>query len=1312
MADEKHRMQRSGKRSMARSLLVPLLAVVALICLLPLATLSLSGARQQMESNAVDLNNSAVKTRAASLERSMVDQWSSIRKHSSYYEGTLTERLADTGQTVDEFLADPDAQRAYVSALYEDLLDQLDDTNSNGVFLVMANDSGTDIASEHVGVFVRACDPNNYSQTGSGLLLERGDEELGKRADVSLDDSWSSTFDLEASGARAADDFYYKPYEAAVSSPDAQADALGYWSEPFILEDNSADGHRMIAYSIPLRADGRVFAVVGVEVSCDYLVDKYFSSNDLSGDSAAYVLAYESADNSYTYIMGNGVLAGQVAGDGTLGLAEDSHEGLYLAQGVTLDNQKVYAVKTDLGLYDARAPYEHTRWALFGLVSDDAVFGSSSEAFRGVIIAAVAAALLGILVMLLVVRDVTSPISRLVESVRGGSEGLRAFAPSGISEVDELHDVVDDLTNREIATTTKLAEEKERYRQAIEASSDIFFSFRLSTRNLEIVNSQNDDGVWSPDHWTSEIAEKYFKPSELANLINLPSNVCGQSTVEVRGSIPGFHENGWLEVTVRTVPDADGNAALLVGYVRDVTERREREIAEAREQMRDPISGLYRLDSGYQVVRTHRGEKPRGTMVLVDLNDFTRVISNFGLTFGDVLLAEFADVIRDVFPSHDVSNPSVLVRAGGDEFLIWAEGLDERECANRIAALRQRYQGLVRKNSVSLRFTAGMVAAERNDSTGELMRRVRVAVTEAKTLGNDLSEWETVRNKKVEPGAFGQVISASHVDNISLSTLTLNLLDRRFSLTAGLDLLCWRLEKHFGLKNLMITDFSNENLTVSVFYRRRVVANLKSGATVVRCTAEDARRMQEGADCRRIVAIADVPPLGGYRSWSANGAPDGVSYYMTNGGVYSGSIICTGIDSAALLANEKDYGLLWEVFSIIQNRINQERLDQSAQAKSDFLARMSHEIRTPMNGIIGMTEIALRPGQSEERRTDCLQKVRSSSHYLLALLNDILDMSKIESGKMGLVNAELDLPQLLEDLRVVVGSRFDEKHQTLVSDVQLANRYFIGDSLRLNQVLINLLGNANKYSGNGTEVTLTVRETEGEQGVSSVYFAVSDRGVGVSEADAARIFEKFEQVDATDARQQGTGLGLAISNSLVRLMGSRIQLASEVGHGSTFSFEIKLPVCAGEGAAEDKDAAATGAAGADAPAVSLDGLRVLVAEDNALNMEIIQYMLEEQGCIVEGAADGRECVDKFAASEPGYYGLVLMDVMMPVMDGLEAARTIRKLARADAATVPIVAASANAFEEDVKRSLGAGMNAHVSKPIEMSALLAALASVL
>lgn len=554
------------------------------------------------------------------------------------------------------------------------------------------------------------------------------------------------------------------------------------------------------------------------------------------------------------------------------------------------------------------------------------------------------------------------------------------------------------------------------------------------------------------------------------------------------------------------------------------------------------------------------------------------------------------------------------------------------------------------------------------------------------------------------PKPFDPISSFSHVEDMTLPALTLNLLDRRLSLAAGMDLLMRRLNEKLDVTNLFITSFQEDYQTASVRYFFGPIPGIDESA-VFPLSREAVDTLQRFGEQGLVHPVSEMPIFA--MSAETRAYANGIAFPMMNVGKYSGSVFFLN-DAGKAFDDDETANTLREVGAIIQNRINQEELDLSAQAKSDFLARMSHEIRTPMNGIIGMTEIALKPEQSDERRVDCLNKVHASSLYLLDLLNGILDMTKIENDKMLLGDAPFSMSHVVEELNAVSAGRLAARNQKLVVDMRTQHDWFMGDALRLSQVLINLVGNAVKYSDDGGTITVTIEEraadaaSAGDTRTANVYFAVADEGVGIAEEDIERIFAKFEQVNTTDARQQGTGLGLAISNRIVLMMGDRIRANSHLGHGSTFYFEIPLTIAD----AADKSPCA------DAEQVDFTGKRALVAEDNELNMEIIAYVLDDMGFTVDKTTNGQEAVDAFEQSPVGRYDIALMDVMMPVMDGLTAAHRIRSLGRADAADVPIVATSANAFAEDVKRSLASGMNAHVSKPIDPEKLAKVLSKVM
>lgn len=383
--------------------------------------------------------------------------------------------------------------------------------------------------------------------------------------------------------------------------------------------------------------------------------------------------------------------------------------------------------------------------------------------------------------------------------------------------------------------------------------------------------------------------------------------------------------------------------------------------------------------------------------------------------------------------------------------------------------------------------------------------------------------------------------------------------------------------------------------------------------------------------------------------------------------------------------------------------------EESNHAKSEFLSRMSHDIRTPMNVIIGMSEIAESSLDQRDRVADCLKKIHVSAQFLLSLINDVLDMSKIESGKLTIHAASFSMEEILDEVFVLCSGQAKKQGQKF--DIRLEEACggaYVGDALRLKQILMNLLSNAVKFTPSGGSVSLDVRADRPEGQRMWLKFTVKDSGIGMSPQFLERLFNPFEQEQSGGGRVfEGTGLGLAITHKLVEMMGGRITVSSKQGEGS--EFRVVLPFArSGEGGGTGKagDWPGTEVRGAGAkprgPADSIhfSGETILLVEDNDLNREIARTLLKMAGLSVVEAADGREAVERFAASEPGDIRAVLMDIRMPVMDGLEATCRIRAMERPDAKRVPVIAMTANAFYEEQADADAAGLCAYLTKPVE------------
>ena len=1258
-----------------------------------------------MENAVIGLDSHTVENRKVVLENDMIEQWSSVYKESDSLSSALTKVLSDHQMDMQGFMGSGKVQEEYLETVFYDMVEVLQYNSTSGIFLVLGNDGDTDLEGEYKGFWVRDSDPQTKMASRTDLLMERGSKVLSQNMSISLDTSWHTDFHFQGNGKRDADDFFYQPYITAENYVDSRTSMknLGYWSKPFILEDFYKDNHKMITYSAPLVYDKTVYGVLGIEVGVNDLT-KFFQVKDLDSDlNAGFALVVDHGNGNYEGIAGEGALYDAVSRDGSdFVLEEPVQENLRLVQGAAIGKQQIYGLVSNLELYSRNVPYEDTQWALCGFVTEDSVYGLISDVYERILGAILGSALMAVILVYFLVQYATEPVYHLVESVRGGVKGIHGFQESGIQELDELHKVIENLTDTQMQTENQLLEEKERYRIAVESSQDAFFTYKCKEKLLEIVNSKGNDGVWDCGKHPEFLDNDSIHPADKAKLVNAVKSSDGVLDVDFRLQ----HANGefqWVNLSGSITFDENKERSRVVGCIHNVHQHKLLEQAQKRKQIYDSITSFYRLGSGLEVVETLCRDDPEGVLVLLEIQQFSKIDERYGLIFGDIILEQFAGLLAKRF-QEDGLNGGIYIRAGADQMLVWLPVCTTGPVVRSVQRLEKDFGALTDEKYLSLSLKCGISATGSRNSLSEALEQTKTALTAARHGKQEIIFYEELSTEEKSCAvdvAFAEVASLERLKEMTLSSIALNLFDRDGDTSVVLDILALKLQEKYHLTDIVITHFNGEYMVNNLLYCWKTWEKKDGWDGMVHCSEKQYQHFVETQEMQQLLTSGESIRKEPLIQPFASGRND-IVFHMTDNGQYSGSIVFQDIDQD-VLEKKEECKCLEEISAIIQNRLNLERHDLSAKAKSDFLARMSHEIRTPMNGIIGMTEIALKDGQTEERRIDCLRKIEYSSEYLLGLINDILDMSKIESGKMRLIEEKCNLMEMIQGLRPLLEAKLNENNIQYIADIQLKNHWFMADSLRLNQVLVNLLGNALKYSRPDGHVWLTVRETEEEKGFSNLYFQVRDDGIGIAPEKQQLIFRQFEQADNSEnARKQGTGLGLAISRRIVRMMDSDIKLESEPGKGSSFSFNVKLQPVSGEKTTVTSQP----------EEISFPGKRILVVEDNELNMEIICTILENYGIKTEQAVNGKEAVRRMEESVPGYYDMIFMDIMMPEMDGLEATRTIRNLDREDCKKIPIYAMSANAFDEDVKRSLASGMNGHLSKPVNLQVLEKTLQKVL
>lgn len=756
----------------------------------------------------------------------------------------------------------------------------------------------------------------------------------------------------------------------------------------------------------------------------------------------------------------------------------------------------------------------------------------------------------------------------------------------------------------------------------------------------------------------------------------------------------------WCRVNMSTVSwDEMGKPDFVVGIIEDITNEKAMASALEKARSRDSLTGLWNKESGTRLAQEYMQSKPvdeNCVIMLLDMDDFSSLNEKEGTTFANAVLLEVADILRSSTGEQDLQ-----IRLGGDEFMLFIKNCDKKQATVIGPHIAEQVQNLLAQteSSTPVSVSIGMCSTEVVNEYSGLYRCAESTLKYVKEncrghaacyldTSNELGVMLT--NLYTEKYIVNTIEQEDSERGENLISFALDLLGKANNLEDAVSLLFARMGKTYHLDRVSLLEIDPAFLTCHFTYqwaRDKSFLHLNKPMYITRENYE--------------TAAACYGPDGLY-----NSCPNKeISPFSSclHAGIWNHGVFIGALGFEVRQENyawtKEQRSVLAEMGKIVPSFVMKARADAFSQAKTDFLSRMSHEIRTPMNAIVGMTAIARSVAGNKEKVLECLDKLDTSNQYLLNLVNDILDMSRIESGKMELNPETIDLAALLSSLEGMMLPQAEGKNLSLVIVNEYKNnRPLLADKLRLEQVLMNIVGNAVKFTEPGGHVTLRVTPVEQDKDHLTLHFSVKDTGIGIAPEALQNIFNAFEQAARdTSSRYGGTGLGLAISSRLIQMMGGILKVDSEPGRGSEFFFTLRfsysdsLPVVKKHPEVICSDCFVE--------------KRLLIVEDNELNREIAQTLLEMNGFTVETAENGQAALQTFAAHDAFYYDAILMDIHMPVMDGIEATKRLRTMGRADSRTVPIIAMTANAFSEDSRKSLQTGMNGHLSKPIQIEELL-------
>ena len=1276
--------------------------------------------------NSEDTLQQYASKRSIAIETEMNGGWSDIKESVELANQIMTEKTDGQGLHITEIFDDTALLNSFTSDISQELLDLFRTNGVSDAYLILCNNAempDPDTSTDFRGVYFTDSDPFHYADDQSDIIMLKGSSTISSRYNIPMDVSWSSSFSQEH-GEISRLDFFFDPVIKAFENPAVPASELGCWSSCTTLKGSSNHSYDFISYSVPLACDGQVYGVIGVSVSVELITNQLpFEEIDEHGHGG-YIMVrsndYHEGKTSFTaqvQAVSGGLVSDAVhCGDQLKLSAVNDSDILSSVRGITINNSAAYCAADVMELYPKDSPYNSDSWLILAMMDEEDLFETSGMLTSRLTLSALLSLGICTLLALLLTILVLRPVNLLSDDAENISETQAAPLRDGMgAEFNAISAALHNLSTERNHCIKEIRSEKERHLMLLKAvdchifeydrTEDILVIYRLENNKEKHTRYQNFRSLVS--------AGRVCHEDDIPLMLAFTDGTADEE-IQIRANEKGGGTR-WKSIISRPVADSDGNIVRITACSFDITEQKLEEEKRQKYEQLDKLTGFYSNEYGRMLVKKKilESEDSCYNIAFFSLKNVNNFIQKHGAYYFDGIIEEIGRILRMYSTDDDI-----IWRKNISDIAVYTDSPDKNsyrdDISNALECISKIYYGDEDENFIC---QVGISENRPGTSMQEAFDKTIQAECAAEMpiypdicyysdINMDVSTRAALISSKYSAStADHNTINSGFIVTDNIISYSLNMFEKSARIYDALNLVFCKTGYNLGFDRMAVYEIDHDFMAIRILGQWCRYELEKLDEKTIKLDKSDFEKMLSISEGKDSVILESGYTINSNVINSIVNEFCGGNKMVIIPSYEKGRLI--GCISASIIGDEfseETMLTLKEICKITVTHILKSKNSFESKAKSDFLSSMSHEIRTPMNAIMGMTAIALHNDELSDETRDCLNKIDSSAKYLLALINDILDMSRIESGKMTVEKAFLDINEIVSQADIINRTRIEEKGNRFSVDCRVKEPYLIGDSMKLKQVLVNILGNAAKFTQNGS-ISLTVTQEKKQNGdMTFVRFSVKDTGIGISEENLSRIFNSFEQAETSTARKYGgTGLGLSISSSYVGLMGGRLEVTSQLGKGSEFYFTLPMRKASpSEIPAETARTAKT---------MDFSSKTVLLAEDDELNMEIAKTLLEADGLTVETAENGQKAVDMYNASAAGHYDAILMDIRMPVMDGLEAAKLIRKSERDDADSIPIIAMTANAFDEDMKKSVECGMNGHISKPIDMNRIREVLSEV-